>query len=148
MKKPSARARSRSSQPVTVRHQFDHVVPTVIHHPEEKMTALGRFTHRLLQNPRKYSTWALTGLLGVLAVIVIWNFTSGGSSRNSEGWAKLAAAKKAEERADVAKQYPDSPVATWAILQAATEYYNNCAGRPPQQSRRRVAPLQESDRSL
>ena len=52
------------------------------------------------------------------------NFTSGRQSRNSEAWTKLEAAKKAEQRVEVAKEYPKSPVSTWALLQAATEYHN------------------------
>ena len=49
-----------------MRHQFDHVVPTVIHHPEEKMTALGRWTHRVVQDPKKYATWAIVIAVSVL----------------------------------------------------------------------------------
>jgi tetratricopeptide (TPR) repeat protein len=125
MKKQSRRARASSITQVPVRHQFDHVVPTVIHRPEEKMTALARLTHQVLREPRKYSTWALTVLLVVLAVIVISRFSSGGRSQSSEAWTKLESAKKAEQRVDVAKEYPDSPLSTWALLMAATEYYNN-----------------------
>ena len=51
------------------------------------------------------------------------NFSSGGRSRNSEAWAKLEAAKKVDERVDVAKQFPNTTAATWALLQAASEYY-------------------------
>ncbi len=125
MKKQSPPAGlSSSSAPIPVRHQFDHVVPTVIHHPEEQMTALGRLVHHVLQEPRKYSTWALSLALGVLAVVVIWNLTTGRQINSSEAWTKLETAKKAEERVDVAKEYPDSPASTWALLQAANEYYN------------------------
>ena len=51
------------------------------------------------------------------------NFSSGGSSRSSEAWAKLEAAKKVEERVEVAKEFPNTTAATWALLQAASEYY-------------------------
>jgi tetratricopeptide (TPR) repeat protein len=125
MKKQSPRAGSSSgSTPIPVRHQFDHVVPTVIHHPEEQMTALGRLVHHVLQDPRKFSTWALSLALGMLAVVVIWNLTTGRQIQSSEAWTKLEAAKKAEERLDVAKDFPNSPAASWALLQAADEYYN------------------------
>ena len=131
MKKQPTRARSSSTQSLPVRHQFDHAVPTVIHRPEEKMTALGRLTHHVLQDPRKYSTWALTLLLGVLAVIVIWNLSSGGRTQSSAAWSKLEMAKKAEQRVDVAKEYPNSPVSMWALLQAATEFYNTALADLP-----------------
>jgi tetratricopeptide (TPR) repeat protein len=125
MKKQSPRAgTSSSSTPIPVRHQFDHVVPTVIHHPEEQMTALGRLVHHVLQDPKKFSTWALSLALGVLAIVVIWNLTTGKQIKSSEAWTKLETAKKAEERLDVAKEFPDSPASTWALLQAANDYYN------------------------
>ena len=66
MKKQSLRRRSGSATPIPVRHQFDHEVPTVIHHPEEKMTALARLTHRVIMEPGKYATWGL----GILAVVL------------------------------------------------------------------------------
>jgi tetratricopeptide (TPR) repeat protein len=125
MKKQMPPSRSKATPPIPVRHQLEHVVPTVIHNPEQDMTALGRLTYHVLQDPRKYSTWALAVLLAVLALIFVTNFSSGGRSRNSEAWAKLEAAKKVEERVDVAKQFPNTSAATWALLQAASEYYIN-----------------------
>jgi tetratricopeptide (TPR) repeat protein len=124
MKKQSLRRSSGSTPPIPVRHQLDHVVPTVIHHPEEKMTALGRLTHHVLQDPRKYSTWALVIAVVVLAAVAGWNFTTGARSRTSEVWSKLDTATKAEDRVAIAKLYPNSPASTWALLKAATEYYN------------------------
>ena len=123
MKKQMPPSRSKATTPIPVRHQLEHVVPTVIHNPEQDMTALGRLTYHVLQDPRKYSTWALAVLLGILALIFVTNFSSGGRSRNSEAWAKLEAAKKVDERVDVAKQFPNTTAATWALLQAASEYY-------------------------
>jgi tetratricopeptide (TPR) repeat protein len=123
MKKQLPPSRSKATTPIPVRHQLEHVVPTVIHNPEQNMTALGRLTYHVLQDPRKYSTWALAVLLGILALIFITNFSSGGRSQNSEAWAKLEAAKKVDERVEVAKQYPNTTAATWALLQAASEHY-------------------------
>jgi tetratricopeptide (TPR) repeat protein len=123
MKKQLPPARSKVTQPVPVRHQLEHAVPTVIHNPEEGMTALGRLTFHVLQDPRKYSTWALSALLGILAVIFVVNFSSGGNSKSSEAWSKLETAKKVEEKVEVAKEYPKTTAALWALLQAASEYY-------------------------
>jgi tetratricopeptide (TPR) repeat protein len=123
MKKQSPPARPKVTPPITVRHQLEHAVPTVIHNPEQNMTALGRLTFHVLQDPRKYSTWALSVLLGILAVIVVSKFSSGGNARSSEAWSKLETAKKVEERVEIAKQYPKTTAATWALLQAASEYY-------------------------
>ena len=123
MKKQMPPARSKVTPPIPVRHQLEHAVPTVIHNPEDDMTALGRLTFHVLQDPRKYSTWALTVLLLILAVIFVMNFSSGGSSRSSEAWSKLDAAKKADEKVEVAKEFPKTTAATWALLKAASEYY-------------------------
>jgi tetratricopeptide (TPR) repeat protein len=95
------------------------------------MTALARLTHQVLQDPRKYSTWALVVLVAVLVLILVRNLSSGGRSQNSEAWAKLESAKKAEQRVDVAKEYPTSPVSNWALLQAATEYYTDALNDLP-----------------
>ena len=107
MKKQSPPARPKVTAPAPVRHQLEHAVPTVIHNPEEDMTALGRLTFHVLQDPRKYSTWALSALLGLLTVIFVMNYSSGGNSGSSEAWSKLDAAKKVEERVEVAKKYPE-----------------------------------------
>ena len=124
MKKQSPPARPKvTPPPIPVRHQLEHEVPTVIHNPEEDMTALGRLTFHVLQDPRKYSTWALSALLGILAVIFVMNFSSGGNAKSSEAWSRLEAAKKVEDRVEVAKDYPKTNAAMWALLQAASEYY-------------------------
>jgi tetratricopeptide (TPR) repeat protein len=124
MKKQMSPPRPKAAPVIPVRHQLEHEIPTVIHHPEENMTALGRLTFHILQDPRKYSTWALTVLLGILAVIVGINFSAGGRSRDADAWTKLETATKAEQRVEVAKEFPKSPASTWALLQAATEFHN------------------------
>jgi tetratricopeptide (TPR) repeat protein len=121
MKKQSPRSRARSTSPA--RHQFDHVVPTVIHDPEEKMTALGRWTHRVLRNPKRYLGWAAAIAAGVFVLVAVWNLSTAGRSNTPEVWAKLESAKGKQERVDLAKEYPNSPVSSWALLQAAKEYY-------------------------
>jgi len=124
MKKQSPRRRSGSTS-IPVRHQFDHVVPTMIHHPEEKMTALGRWTHHVLQDPKKYSTWAVVIVVSVLAVVAGWNLATGGRSTTTEVWSKLDSAKKAEDWVKIAEEHPKSAASTWALLQAANLYFND-----------------------
>ncbi len=130
MKKQSRRAQTRSSPPL--RHQLEHVVPTVIHDPEEKMTALGRFTHHAVKEPRRYLGWPAAIIACVFLAVVVWKLATGGRSPDEDAWAKLETAKSAEERVDLAKEFPTSPVATWALLQAATEYYNLALSDLPQ----------------
>jgi tetratricopeptide (TPR) repeat protein len=129
MKKQSSRARAQSTPPV--RHQLDHVVPTVIHDPEEGMTTLGRWVHHALRDPRRYLGWPAAIVVGVILVAVVWNLSAGRSSSESDVWSKLDTAKTAAERVDVAKANPQSPAATWALLQAATEYFNQALADLP-----------------
>jgi tetratricopeptide (TPR) repeat protein len=128
MKKQPSRTRSGSHYPV--RHQFDHVVPTVIHDPEEKMTTLARWTHRLLKNPQNAVTYGAVVIAAVMLVVVAWNVIGSGS-RTSDVWNRLENAKKAEDRIALAKENPTSPAATWALLQAATELYNQALADMP-----------------
>ncbi len=128
MKKQPARTRPASNYPA--RHQFDHTVPTVIHDPEEKMTTLGRWTHRLLKNPQTAATWGAVIVAGLLVSVVAWNLIGSGS-RTSDVWNQLEGAKKAEDRIALAKENPTSPAATWALLQAATEIFNQALADMP-----------------
>jgi len=102
----------------------------VIHHPEEKMTALGRWTHRFLRDPQKAGTWALAIVAGLLLGVVGWNLI-GSRSRTTELWNELDTAKKTDDRVALAKEHPSSPAASWALLQAATEFYNQALADMP-----------------
>jgi len=140
MKKQSLGPRSGSTTPIPpVRHQFDHEVPTVIHHPEEKMTALGRLTHRIILDPRSYATWALAIAVVVLAIVVGMNWTSATSTKTSEVWSKIDTATKPEDLAAVAKEYPGTDASQWVLMLAANEYYNSAMGDLP--NNREVAVL-------
>ncbi len=123
MKKQSRRARAASLPTVPVRHQFDHEVPTVIHDPEEKMTALARFTRHVAQSPGKYSFWILAVVL-FAGLVIFLNSTSMLRSGSTKEWSKLLLAKTPEDRVAIAKENPKSPAAVWALLQAASDYYN------------------------
>jgi hypothetical protein len=129
MKKQSLRSRSRSGSgstppvPIPVRHQFDHEVPTVIHHPEEKLTALARLTRRIILEPGKYSTWALGILAIALAIVFASNWNSTGRSKTSELWNKLYTETKPDALAETAKRYAGTAASEWALLHAANEYY-------------------------
>jgi len=124
MKKQSSRRRSASMPPIPVRHQLDHAVPTVIHDPEEKMTALGRWTHHVLRDRKKLSTWVVVIAACALALVAGWNFATRGRSTSSEVWSNLDTAKTAEDRVEIAKQHPNSDASTWALLQAANQYFD------------------------
>jgi len=134
MKKQSSRRRSASMPPIPVRHQLDHSVPTVIHDPEAKMTALGRLTHHVLQDRKKLSTWAVVIASGALVSVPLWNFVTSRRSTTTEVWSKLDTAKTAEDRVDVAKQYPKSVASNWALLRAANLYFDDAVKDMPNNS--------------
>jgi tetratricopeptide (TPR) repeat protein len=123
MKKQLPRSRPKPKS-IPTHHQFDHEVPTVVHDPEEKMTALGRFTYHVIKEPRKYVSWAIWVTAGVVAVAAAWSIVTRGRTVSSDVWAKLDVANKPEDRVELAKEYPNSEASTWVLLQAATEYYN------------------------
>jgi hypothetical protein len=106
------------------RHKLEHTVPTVIHHPEEDMPLLARWLERAMENRTRF--W---GLLGGLAVVVIGlavlvNGLELGRTTSDEAWTKLERAKTPSERVELAQDYPNTQAERWALLQAATEYYN------------------------
>jgi hypothetical protein len=124
MKKQSLRRRSVSATPpIPVRHQLEHEVPTVIHHPEEKMTALARLTHRVILDPGKYVTWALGVLAVILVIVVASNWGSSTGSQTAAVWTKLDSATKPEDLIETAKAYPGTTASQWAFVRAANEYF-------------------------
>jgi hypothetical protein len=123
MKNETSRSASQP-KPLPARHQFDHEVPTHIHDPEEEMMLLARWFHRALQHPTRFWGTIAAVVVGVLGIVLVSNlFVSSGSGRAGL-WSKLELAKSPAERLQVADDNPNSPVATWARLEAATEYYN------------------------
>ncbi len=121
MKKEPIRTRS---TPPPVQHQFEHELPTVVHDPEQDMTALGKLVFHVIQDPKKYSRWALGLVAAVVGLFVISQLTSRSRSSGSDVWAKVEMAKKAEDRLEIVRQNPDSPAANWVLLQSASEFYN------------------------
>ena len=148
MKKQSLRRRSASAAPIPVRHQLEHEVPTVIHHPEEKMTALARLTHRVILDPGKYATWALGILVVVLAIVVASNWTSSSSNTSTLVWSKLDSATKPEDLTETAKAYPGTIASRWALIRAANEYYITAMGDLPNNRDVAVSNLRKRARPL
>lgn len=123
MKNETSRSASQP-KPLPARHQFDHEVPTQIHNPEEDMMVLARWTHRAMQNPTRF--WGTIAAIvgGTLGIVLLSNLFWSSSTGRADAWSKLELAKSPGDRIQVADDNPGSPVATWARLQAATEYFN------------------------
>jgi len=106
------------------KHVLEHAVPTVIHHPEDDMNQLRRWIFHAQENPVKF--WGIIGAFTVVLLIlsIVGSGFSFGKAARSEAWTELESAKTAAERVEVANSFPDTPASRWALLQAATEYYN------------------------
>lgn len=106
------------------RHQLDHVVPTVIHHPEEEMPLLARWLKHAMEDQTRF--WGTIGaiVVALMAFSVMGSLMSGRRAASDQAWTKLETAKTAAERVEIANDFPNSPAESFARLQAATEFYN------------------------
>jgi hypothetical protein len=103
---------------------LDHVVPTVIHNPEENMPVLARWVRHAMENQTRF--WGLIAILFVI-VLALALFSSGlslGPSSSDAAWLRLETAKTPSERMAIAHEYPNTPPEQWALFQAALEFYN------------------------
>jgi hypothetical protein len=123
--------KSKGSIVPPLQHQFDHEVPTVVHDPEEDMTALAKFVFHVAQEPKRYQGWFIGIAAAIIGIVVISQVLSATRSTGSDVWAKVETAKKVEDRLEIAKQNPKSPATNWVYLQAAAEYYNQAMNDMP-----------------
>ncbi len=110
--------------PVPVKHQLEHELPTVIHQPDDDMPLLARWLDRAMQNQTRF--WGLIAAAVVLAIglSVLGSGLTLGGAASDEAWTELENATKPGERVEIAKKFPKTQAERWALLQAATEYYN------------------------
>ncbi len=106
------------------RHQLDHVVPTVIHDPEEKMPALARWLRHTMANPTRFWSLVAALVIAVTGLAIASNGLSLGRSASNAAWLRIEAAKTPSERVEIAHEYPKTQAEQWALLQAATLFYN------------------------
>lgn len=107
-----------------VRHQYEHAEPTTIQRdPEEDMMFLGRWARRAQENPAKFWTIAGLGVALILGVVILNHFISSRRGSGSAVWTRFDAANNADDLLKVAEDFPDSPGASWARLQAATRLF-------------------------
>jgi hypothetical protein len=106
------------------KHKLEHVVPTVIHDPEEKMPVLARWLRHAMENQTRF--WSLIALLvvAVTGLAIVSNGLSLGRSASDAAWLKIEKAKTASERVEFAREFAGTAAEQWALLQAATEFYN------------------------
>jgi hypothetical protein len=106
------------------RHQLDHVVPTVIHNPEENMPVLARWVRHAMENQRRF--WSLIAVLVVIVtgLALLSSGFSLGPSSSDAAWLRLETAKTPSERIAIAHEYPNTQPEQWALFQAALEFYH------------------------
>ncbi|WP_165064999.1 tetratricopeptide repeat protein [Paludisphaera rhizosphaerae] len=108
-----------------VKHQYEHATPTVIHDPEEDMMLLARWVHRAMKDPARFWGWVLGICAAVLGLVVVANLLTSGGSSTSNLWTDVEAARSADDLTQIATNNPRSPVAPWALLQAASRLYES-----------------------
>ena len=130
--------------PLPVKHQLDHQLPTVIHHPEEDMPLLARWLDQAMQNQTRF--WGLIAaiVLVTIGLSLVGNGLTRRRSITSEAWTRLDAAKTPGERVELAKDFPKTPAERWAKLQAATEYYDQGFRELPQTHESALANLKKA----
>ncbi len=113
-----------NTPPTPPRHEFAEAAPTVIHHPEEDMTALARVVQRVVETQGKRIGPILAAAVGLAAAVVLWNAASSGRSGDAQVWARIESARKSDDLITLAKENAGTPAATWALYRAAGELYN------------------------
>ena len=97
---------------------------TVIHHPEDDLPLLAGWLRYVTEDRGRF--FAFLGV--VVAFVVGLTFLSSGisvrSTTTDEAWVELQTAKTGAEREKVAEKFPNTPAGQWALLQAATDFYN------------------------
>jgi hypothetical protein len=117
-----------------VKHEFEHETPTVIHHPEEDMTALARwFRHGMQQGPKFWIM--IAGVLGLFVVVpLLMSGLSSGESPQGKAWSELILATTPGQKAEVADEHATGEVAIAARLQAASGFFSNAVRALPNEN--------------
>ena len=114
------------------KHELEHEIPVEIHHEDEHRTLLAQFFDNFHKNPAKF--WGVVG--PIIAVVVVLGFIGSGFTlggvNTDAAWTRLETAKTAAERVEVAKEFPKTNAERWALIQAATEYFNQGFADLPQ----------------
>ncbi len=113
-----------SRTPLKAKHQLDHELPTVIHHPEEEMPLLARWLDRAMENQTRFWSLIAAIVLVTVGLSVLGSGLTLGRATSDKAWSDLENAKTPADRVEIAKNFPKTPAERWALLQAATEYYN------------------------
>src|SRR4051794_31203179 len=85
------------------KHQYDHALPVVIHHPEEELPLLARWVQRAMANKVRFYGLLTAVVVVLLGLSVLTSGLSMGRAKSDEAWTKLEVAKTPNERVEIAK---------------------------------------------
>ena len=77
-----------------------------------------------MANPTLF--WSLVAALVIVVtgLAFVSNGVSLGRTASDAAWLKIEAAKTPSERIEIAREFPKTQAEQWALLQAASEFYN------------------------
>ena len=130
------------------RHQLDHAVPTVIHHPEEDMPVLARWLHRAMENQTRF--WGLiVGLVVVVTGLIVLRAACRWAARpRTRRGSELETAKTAAGAGRDRREYPEDPGRALGAAPGGDGVLQPGVRRPAGQPRRRPARAEEGARPL
>ncbi len=106
-----------------LKHQFDHAIPTVIHHPEDNLPVLARWLRYITEDRGRFFTFVGVILAVVVGLTIVSSGLSLSRGNSDEAWTELQSVKTGAEREKIAEKYPNTPAGRWALLQAAIDFY-------------------------
>ena len=80
-------------EPRATKHQLNHAIPTVIHHPEEDMGVLARWVHQAMEDQTRFWTLIVGVVVVVVGLTVLASGLSLGRAASDEAWTELELAK-------------------------------------------------------
>ncbi|GAC1474280.1 MAG: hypothetical protein NVSMB9_24350 [Isosphaeraceae bacterium] len=88
------------------------------------MPLLARWIHRAMANQTRFWSLLAAAVVVLISLTVLASGFSMGRAASDDAWTKLETAKTPGERVEIAREFPKTQAERWALLQAATEYYN------------------------
>lgn len=111
------------NEPTRPKHALEHA-PTVIHDAEAEDTLLARWLRHAMAKGTQFWLMLAGVLILATAVLFLVNGLATGDSARSVAWEELIKAKDPQAQEKVAEDFPKSPAASWARLQAAGARFN------------------------
>lgn len=112
--------------------QHAHPSTTVMHHPGEDQTVLGRWLMRGLEMGPAFWVALATVVVGAIVATLLASRVFTGESTDTKAWMELTVARTSDQQVNVAQEFPKTPAGRWARLEAAGSVYNRAFDLLPQ----------------